>query len=621
MSESDLLAKGDLIKSRWLITHKIGGGGFGQIYEAYDKLRREFIAVKVESNSQTRQGIRMEVTVLRRVQNRKHVCELLSAGTSTLYNYMLITLLGSSLSELRRNLSQQCFTLSTSLRISLQILQAIESIHSIGFLHRDIKPSNFAIGRKNLRQIFIIDFGLARKYIDCDQNLRPARVEAGFRGTIRYASVNAHNNRELGRHDDLWSFFYMLIEFLIGSLPWSKIKDKESVGHIKETYDHNRFLSYLPNDIDRFLEHLKELHYEDKPDYEFIRSLFLLSIQRLGYHDDDPYDWETSFEQNEISSLIKNEQQQQQQQQKNSSLEIERKTMSENSINIKRNQSRPTLPHPNEQINHDKHPVGVNLSSKYQVYNRKLIKSSSRTDYLGKQTNSTHNLPLPQSHFILNESQRNSYEFDSIGIGDHRKLNHGKLLSQIECRSPNQSIQRNIRLSVIERDPPATNGLLKYISQQFSNAAASGTPSLFSQWSRHHAETFTDDMLQGNKSYSSKADGQRYITFCGERTPSSRLNYFNTSIVKNKSSERKLYLTISENISDDENNNKNISNEKYYLTSNTSCLMKKSLEIPFGTYVKNCSENINYNHYNSRRQRIPSLFHLQRISTSTWDYF
>jgi tau tubulin kinase len=182
MSDCDLLTKGDLIKSRWRITHKIGGGGFGQIYQAYDKFRRELVAVKVESNSQARQGIRMEVTVLRRIQNREHVCELLSGGTSTLYNYMIMTLLGSNLSELRRSLSEQCFTLSTTLRISLQILEAIQSVHSIGFLHRDIKPSNFAIGRKNIRQIFILDFGLARKYTDYDQHVRPARIEAGFRG-------------------------------------------------------------------------------------------------------------------------------------------------------------------------------------------------------------------------------------------------------------------------------------------------------------------------------------------------------------------------------------------------------------------------------------------------------
>lgn len=30
----------------------------------------------------------------------------------------------------------------------------------------------------------------------------------------------------MGRHDDLWSLFYMLVEFVVGQLPWRKIKDK-----------------------------------------------------------------------------------------------------------------------------------------------------------------------------------------------------------------------------------------------------------------------------------------------------------------------------------------------------------------------------------------------------------
>ncbi|CAF0853373.1 unnamed protein product [Rotaria sp. Silwood1] len=605
MSDSDLLIKGDLIKSRWRITHKIGGGGFGQIYQAYDKLRRDLVAVKVESNSQARQGIRMEVTVLRRIQNRKHVCELLSGGTSTLYNYMVITLLGSSLSELRKNLYEQSFTLSTTLRISLQILDAIESIHSIGFLHRDIKPSNFAVGRKNLRHIFILDFGLARKYTDFDQHVRPARIEAGFRGTIRYASINAHNNRELGRHDDLWSFFYMLIEFLIGSLPWSKIKDKESVGRIKETYDYNRFLTYLPNEFDKFLKHIKELHYENKPDYEFLRSLFISSIQRLGYHDDDPYDWEKSND-----SLVKIEKQ------KIPSLDNERKTTSENSIDIKRNQSQSPIPNPTEQINQDKHRIDVNSPVKCHLNNRQLIKSSSRTNQLRKKNNSNHNLPLQHSHFILHNGQRNSYEldcikFDSIGIGDQQQSNQGKLCSQLETRSPNTLLQRNTHLNTIERDPPVANGLLTYISQQFSNAAAPGTQSLFSQWTPHHGETYTDDdLLKGNRSNSSKAD-ERAITFSGERTSPthSRLYHVNSSI-KNKSSGRKPFIILSENISDDENNNNNNNNnknnQKYNFLTNDSCLIEKTLQIPFGTYVKKYSKNTNYNHYNNRRQQISS---------------
>lgn len=61
---------------------------------------------------------------------------------------------------------------------------------------------------------------------------------AGFRGTVRYASVNAHHNREMGRHDDLWSLLYMLVEFVNGQLPWRKIKDKEQV---------NAYMVYMDN--------------------------------------------------------------------------------------------------------------------------------------------------------------------------------------------------------------------------------------------------------------------------------------------------------------------------------------------------------------------------------------
>ena len=48
-------------------------------------------------------------------------------------------------------------------------------------------------------------------------------------GTVRYASINAHKNKEMGRHDDLWSLFYITVEFVNGQLPWRKIKDKEQV--------------------------------------------------------------------------------------------------------------------------------------------------------------------------------------------------------------------------------------------------------------------------------------------------------------------------------------------------------------------------------------------------------
>ena len=82
-----------------------------------------------------------------------------------------------------------------------QILKGIEAIHDVGFLHRDIKPSNFAVGRTSstMRHIFMLDFGLARQYTNAQGEVRPPRGAAGFRGTVRYASINAHKNKEMGK--------------------------------------------------------------------------------------------------------------------------------------------------------------------------------------------------------------------------------------------------------------------------------------------------------------------------------------------------------------------------------------------------------------------------------------
>ncbi|VDM94166.1 unnamed protein product [Onchocerca ochengi] len=206
---------------------KIGGGGFGEIYEAIDLQNHgERVAMKVESSKATKQVLKMEVAVLRRLQGKLHACKFYGCGRNDKFNYLVMSLQGKNLADLRRESPKQSFSLSTAIRIGLQILNAIQEIHSIGFLHRDIKPSNFAMGRTNAtcKKVFMLDFGLARQYLNAKGEIRSPRSAAGFRGTVRYAAVSAHKNKEMGRQDDLWSLFYMLVEFLQGSLPWRKIK-------------------------------------------------------------------------------------------------------------------------------------------------------------------------------------------------------------------------------------------------------------------------------------------------------------------------------------------------------------------------------------------------------------
>ncbi|CAH1980661.1 unnamed protein product [Acanthoscelides obtectus] len=294
MTSEDLLQPGHVVKERWKVIKKIGGGGFGEIYEGLDLMTREQVALKVESARQPKQVLKMEVAVLKKLQGKEHICRFIGCGRNDRFNYVVMQLQGRNLAELRRAQPRAAFSLSTTLRLGLQILKAIESIHSVGFLHRDIKPSNFSMGRLpyNCRKVYMLDFGLARQYTTATGEVRAPRAAAGFRGTVRYASINAHKNREMGRHDDLWSLFYMLVEFVNGQLPWRKVKDKEQVGLMKEKYDHRLLLKHLPSDLKQFLDHIQSLEYADKPDYQMLISLFERCMKRRGVKESDPYDWE-----------------------------------------------------------------------------------------------------------------------------------------------------------------------------------------------------------------------------------------------------------------------------------------------------------------------------------------
>ncbi|KAM4663538.1 tau-tubulin kinase 2 [Discoglossus pictus] len=294
--QTDILTVGILVKERWKVLRKIGGGGFGEIYDALDLLTRENVALKVESAQQPKQVLKMEVAVLKKLQGKDHVCRFIGCGRNDRFNYVVMQLQGRNLADLRRSQSRGTFSMSTMLRLGRQILESIESIHSVGFLHRDIKPSNFAMGRfpSTCRKCFMLDFGLARQFTNSCGDVRPPRAVAGFRGTVRYASVNAHRNREMGRHDDLWSLFYMLVEFVVGQLPWRKIKDKEQVGSIKERYEHRLMLKHLPPEFSVFLDHIIDLDYFTKPDYQLLLSVFDNSMKTFGIVDSDPFDWEKS---------------------------------------------------------------------------------------------------------------------------------------------------------------------------------------------------------------------------------------------------------------------------------------------------------------------------------------
>ena len=109
------------------------------------------------------------------------------------YNVLVMDLLGPSLEDLF-NFCSRRFTMKTVLMLADQMIGRIEFVHNKNFIHRDIKPDNFLMGiGRHCNKLFLIDFGLAKKYRDSRTRAHiPYREDKNLTGTARYASINAH---------------------------------------------------------------------------------------------------------------------------------------------------------------------------------------------------------------------------------------------------------------------------------------------------------------------------------------------------------------------------------------------------------------------------------------------
>jgi len=212
---------------------------------------------------------------------------------------MVMDILGPSLEDLF-NFCSRKFTLKTVLMLADQKLARIEYVHSKNFIHRDIKPDNFLIGlgKRKVNQVYIIDFGLSKKYRDPRTHQHIPYVEhKSLTGTARYASVNTHLGVEQSRRDDLESLGFVLMYFNRGALPWQGLKAKtkkekyNKIAEKKMSTPVEILCKHFPNEFATYLNYCRALRFEDKPDYSYLRRLFRDLFFRQGYAADYRFDW------------------------------------------------------------------------------------------------------------------------------------------------------------------------------------------------------------------------------------------------------------------------------------------------------------------------------------------
>ncbi len=289
---------GYMLAQRFQLVQAVGKGTYGNVYRCLDTATQRTYAAKIEERPPQRRSavLGIELSVFNKLKNNNpHVPYLVASGNDPPYNYLVMELLGQSVSARRHSATGKRFSLATTLRLTIGMIDCIRAIHDIGYVHRDIKPGNFTMGRKKRqRSVYVIDFGIAQRYLDSSGSPLAPRSNVGFRGTTRYASIHAHQRRELSPRDDYWSLLFAMIEMLLGRLPWDECRDKAAVATSKfYEVKHETLTASLPSCFRHILTYLKSLTYHDQVDHTYVSNLVLLEMRVRGIDDAGPLDWET----------------------------------------------------------------------------------------------------------------------------------------------------------------------------------------------------------------------------------------------------------------------------------------------------------------------------------------
>ena len=289
--------KNNLIFGKYKLTKIIGSGSFGYVYEGINVNDKKAVAVKVEKKDKGLNLLEKESFYL---YNLKGVGfpEVISFGYSGKYNVLVQTLLGESLGKIFYK-NNNNFSIKDICMFSIQILHRIEYVHSKYIIHRDIKPENFLIGEPDKYLIYIIDFGLSKKYKSSRTNKHVQfRLTKKFTGTARYASLNAVRGAEQSRRDDLEAIGYMLLFFFNhGRLPWQGVSCKAKaekyvkIYTMKKNLNYEEFCKNMPREIIDYMNYCKVLEFEQKPNYDYLRGLFENILKNKGTYNDLHFSW------------------------------------------------------------------------------------------------------------------------------------------------------------------------------------------------------------------------------------------------------------------------------------------------------------------------------------------
>jgi eukaryotic-like serine/threonine-protein kinase len=270
---------GSLVLNRFLIERRIGSGGFGTVYEAWDGRLERPVAVKAIESA----GSRGSGRVLREAQA---AARLNHPGIVTLYemgeedgNALLVTELvdGTTLAQLNRDGALSDREIG---EIGADLCEALAHAHSRAVVHRDIKPQNVLVTEEGEPRAKLMDFGVAR-LTDGAALTAPGDIV----GTLAYMSPEQAEGNTAGPEADVYSLALMLFECWSGEHPTRRSTPAATAraigGRLRPM---RRLRPDLPRELCEMLDACLQTRAERRPTLEELGETIEDSLDRLAEH-------------------------------------------------------------------------------------------------------------------------------------------------------------------------------------------------------------------------------------------------------------------------------------------------------------------------------------------------